>query len=296
MKKVFTRFSPNIRSRHPSHSPLKKKGLLGHFPFRSVVRLGSTTPNSELIINKRPIEVEVNTVESIKISSSKLLMKQAFAKAESKTAPWCRATDIDLNTINEQGFSLKSEVNGITSMEFPIVTKAHYGSKGKGNTLIRTLSEFNTWRSGNSLNSFIVEKFVNYGLEYRLHISEDGCFYSCRKALKSDCPDDQKWRHHDDTCVWFKEFNDDNTESSDFKKPNSWNDIIAHCIKALKAIGADVLAFDVKVQSGANNKGKAREYQEFILLESNSAPSFGDVTIVKYQEEIPKILRRKYGR
>lgn len=287
--KTYTRFSPNVLSKQPTHRDFKKKGLLGYFPFRSVVRLGSITPTSELVREGKAIQVEVNTVESIKISSNKRLMKEKFDSVEAKTAPWINFNQI--TDVNESGL-----VTSDGNIEFPIVAKAKYGSKGKGNTLIKSLEEYNNWRSGKTMSEYIFEKFINYGLEYRLHISEDGCFYSCRKALKSDCPDDQKWRHHDDNCVWFRQFNDDGTESSDFRKPNSWNDIVDHCRKALRAIGADVLAFDVKVQSNANNKGKVREYQDFILLESNSAPSFGEVTILKYVEEIPKILNRKYGR
>jgi len=39
------------------------------------------------------------------------------------------------------------------------------------------------------------------------------------------------------------------------------------------------LACDVRV----NNEG------QFIILETNSAPSFGDMTLEKYQEEIPQL-------
>lgn len=286
MKKNFTKFTPRIRSRHPSHSGLRTASL-EKLPFRSVVRLGSTTPLSEIPNSSGMLEL--NTVEAIKISSNKLLMKQAFTRAGSNTAPWCESNQI--TSVESDGIHTNTESNLIP---FPIVAKAKFGSKGKGNTLIKNLEEYNTWRSGKTLSNYIFEKFVNYGLEYRLHICEDGSFYACRKALKSDCPEDQKWRHHDDTCVWFKEFNDDGTPSESFRKPNSWQNIIDDCVAALKEIGADILAFDVKVQSGQNNKGKVRDFQEYILLESNSAPSFGDVTLEKYITQIPLVLKRKF--
>lgn len=287
-KKVLTRFSPRIRSRHPSHDAIR--GRLPRLPFRSVVRLGSTTSLAEIANGKSMIEL--NTVEAIKTSSNKLLMKQAFDRAEASTAPWAEARDV--REVNADGIQLNPAESG-AGIPFPIVAKAKFGSKGKGNTLIRTQEEFNAWRAGKTLSNYIIEKFMNYGLEYRLHISAEGCFYACRKALKSDCPEDQKWRHHDDTCVWFKEFNDDGTPSDNFKKPNSWNNIVEDCVAALEEIGADILAFDVKVQSAANNKGKVRDFQEFILLESNSAPSFGDTTAEMYINQIPIVLKRKAG-
>jgi hypothetical protein len=46
-----------------------------------------------------------------------------------------------------------------------------------------------------------------------------------------------------------------------------------------------VAAFDVKVQSKDKNK--------FIIIESNSAPSFGDITLQKYVDEIPRIVKNK---
>lgn len=290
LKKKLTLFTPNIRSRHPSHNAIR--GVLKKLPFRSVVRLGSTTPLSEIPNSQN--RIELNTVEAVKISSNKLLMKQAFDRAGANTAPWREANEISGSTAEKLNFNDRHGHN-VSELLYPIVAKAKFGSKGKGNTLIRTQEEFNSWRAGKTLSNYIIEKFMNYGLEYRLHISAEGCFYACRKALKSDCPEDQKWRHHDDTCVWFKEFNDDGTESLNFKKPNSWTNIIDDCVAALNEIGADILAFDVKVQSAQNNKGKQRDFQEYILLESNSAPSFGETTAEMYIKQIPIVLTRKAG-
>ena len=133
---------------------------------------------------------------------------------------------------------------------------------------------------------------MNYGHEFRLHVSSEGCFYTCRKALKADVPESEKWRRHDDICVWFLETNEN------FHKPNSWNDIVNDCVRALNAIGADLLSFDVKVQTPMSN-GIRREYQDYILIECNSASSMDNGTgelsqcAQKYIEEIPKIIARK---
>ena len=239
-------FRPLILSRHPSHDVLRAKGKrITLIPFKSVVRFGSTTEVTDG-------RIELNSVASIKISANKLLMKQKFDEAGVKTADYCKASDAFTNGL----------VNH--NLEFPIVIKAHYGSKGSGNTLIRSQQELENWGVGKNLNRYIVEKFYNYGHEFRLHITKDGCFYTCRKALRKDVPESEKWHFHDSTCVWFLENNEN------FKKPNSWDDIVKDCVKALTVIGADILSFDVKVQTPTDKEGNQRVYQNYILLECNS--------------------------
>ena len=276
-KKKYTLFRPMILSRHPSHDILRlKHKKIAALPYRSVIRFGSSTEVEDSVV-KGGNRIEINTVNAIKISANKLLMKQKFTEAGVKTAPWRQHCPIE----------------GLTDLEFPIVAKAHYGSKGKGNTLLKTHEEYLEWASGKNLSNYIFEKFMNFGHEFRLHVTEDGCFYTCRKALKQDVPEDQKWRRHDDICVWFLETNEN------FQKPNSWNDIVSDCVKALKAVGADLLSFDVRVQTPRDKDGNSRPYQEYILLECNSASSMdngtGEVSVCaqKYIDEIPKIIIRK---
>lgn len=281
-KKTYTLFRPMILSRHPSHDILRSKHKhIRSLPFQSVVRFGSTTEIEDTVA-KGGKRIEINTIEAIKNSASKLLMKRKFTEAQVKTAEWISGTDNNLSQVKEWAIE-----------RYPIVAKNHYGSKGKGNTLIKNQEEFNEWCIGKTIPHYIFEKFMNYALEFRFHITEDGCFYVCRKALKKDCPEDQKWRHHDDTCVWFLETNEN------FMKPNSYNDIVKDCVKALKAIGADILSFDVKVQSPTNNKGEIRQYQEYILLECNSASSMNNGTdeisicAQKYIDILPTLIIKK---
>ena len=270
-------FRPLILSRHPSHDILRSKHKnIRLFPFKSIVRFGSTTE-----IDDNYKYIEINTIQSIKNSSNKLLMKLKFEEAEVKNADWEISTNInDLNL-----FLLNNKI---------IVAKHHYGSKGSGNTLIKSLEEFNDFIIDKNLNNYIFERYYNYALEYRLHVTENGCFYTCRKALRKDCPEDLKWRHHDDTCVWLLE------ENLEFRKPNSWNEIENDCVMALKSIGADILSFDVKVQSEVDKNGNKREFQEYILLECNSASSMdngsGEISICaqKYIDIIPKLIINKY--
>lgn len=275
-----TLFRPMIYSRHPSHNVLRAVNKhIKLLPYRSVIRFGSTTECPDTVA-KGGSRIEINTIDAVKNSASKLLMKQKFTEAQVSTANWTIFRGIQ-------------DLNEWCQEKFPIVAKAHFGSKGKGNTLIKSQEELDSWVVGKNLPNYIFEKFMNYGYEFRLHVTEDGCFYACRKALKQGVPDSEKWRRHDDICVWFLE------ESEHFHKPNSWNNIEEDCIKALKAIGADILSFDVKVQTPIDAKGNPRAYQEFILIECNSASSMdngtGNISICaqKYIEELPKIITRK---
>ena len=292
-KSKFTLFRPMILSRHPSHdifrSKFKKFNLL---PYKSVIRFGSSTEVEDTIDNGGN-RIEINTVQSIKTSANKLLMKEKFTEVGVKTAEWWR---YDYETISDSKFENQKTIQScnIFGLPYPIVAKAHYGSKGKGNTLIKSQEELESWMEGKNLSNYIFEKFVNYGHEFRLHITEDGCFYTCRKALKENVPENEKWRRHDDICVWFLE------ENESFHKPNSWDDIVNDCVNALISIGADILSFDVKVQTPYTKKGEPREYQDYILLECNSASSMGnleneDISICaqKYIEMLPKLIIKK---
>lgn len=294
----MARFRPLILSRHPSHNILRAKNKkLPLFSKRSIVRFGSST-----IMDERG-KVIINSVDSIKTSANKLLMKKAFHNVGAKTADWkvlrrnsfggeltwcVYQPGYNENMYDNEFRYVEYDGPYVESIEFPIVAKAHYGSKGKGNTLIRTKDEFDIWAAGKNLQNYIFEKFVNYALEYRLHVSKYGCFYTCRKALRKDCPEDQKWRHHDDTCVWFLETN------PSFRRPNSWDDIVKDCQNALEEIGADILSFDVKVQSETDRNGNPRDYQKYILLESNSASSMNNGTddVSKCAEEYIKELTK----
>ena len=264
--KVITKFRPAIYSRHPSHSVLRPKGILGWFPFRSVIRFGSTTPLIDDTTSGGR-RIEINTVRGCQTSSSKVKMKQAFDKGGVKTAKWTRDRKI------AEGF------------KFPIVAKLEYGSRGEGMKKFDTLKEF---QRAQLSNSYIYEEFMNYSQEYRLHVTEDGCFYTCRKMIKNDTPDDLRWFRNDSNSTWILDTN------PLFDKPNSWNEIVAECVKALKAVGLDICSCDVRVQSKKNKNGKNREKQDFFIVEVNSASSFGEVTAQKYIQELPKLLRKKY--
>lgn len=269
-------FKPQVRSRHPSHSWLREN--LPLFPFRAIIRLGSTKTLQEAYptktVEQRSRIKEINSIQGIKNSSSKLLMKQCFTRAQVKTADW---------------FTINPKMSGYTihwlgnpncqprDIQYPIVAKSHYGSRGEGNTKLNTQQELETWMRGKNLSNYIFEKFHNYSKEYRLHVTNEGCFYTCRKLVRNDAPEDT-WQRHDDVCTWIVE------ENPKFMKPSTWNLIVQDCIKAKNALGLDICAFDVLVQ------GTSKTNPEWLLLESCSAPSFGEITKVKYKEAITKLL------
>lgn len=284
--KKLSRFRPLILSRHPSHDRLRvQHKLLPLFPFRSVIRLGSST-----IPEDNADRIELNSVEAIKNSANKLLMKQCFTEAEVKTADWWIYVNGTNNVYSTKGSLDSSLALTIENLPYPIVAKHIFGSRGNGNYKLNNQEQLEAWLVGKDLKNYIFEKFYNYNREYRLHVSENGCFYTCRKMLKSDTPDDKRWFKNDSNSVWIIEGNEQ------FDKPSNWDTVVEESIKALKAVGLDFGAVDLRIQSRYDGKDRLRENPDFIVVEINSAPSFGEVTLEKYLEELPKLLKSKYER
>jgi D-alanine-D-alanine ligase-like ATP-grasp enzyme len=283
---MLTHFRPRIRSRHPSHNPLRhQNNNLPMMPFRSRIRLGSTTPLRRP--DRFPV-VELNTIEAIRNSSSKLRMKTCFTNHEVKTADWWNIQNGDFVNMHDPE---KDIVTSKEDLPFPIVAKAHFGSRGRGNTKLDSVEALTEWMEGKDLSRYIFEKYYSYNREYRLHVDEEGCFYACRKMLKSDAPQEVRWYRNDDHCVWIME------ENELFDKPSNWNQLVSESVKALKAVGLDFGAIDLRIQSATMSDGETpRENPEFIVVEINSAPSFGEKTTEVYLTELPRILRNKYNK
>lgn len=292
-KANLTKFRPMIRSRHPSHDALRRE--LIRLPFRSVIRLGSLTELKDPS-TLRGERVELNSAEAIKNSSNKLRMKECFTKSKVKTAEWYiynkngngnnfqKQFPGENDNTDLEGWEDFSEIH----LDYPIVAKSLFGSKGKGNTLIKSSIELDNFTDNHKMDNYIFEKYCNYNKEYRLHVTKNGCFYSCRKMLKKEFKEhDNSWQRHDDNCVWILE------ENAEFDKPVNWDEIIEHCVKALISCGLDFGACDLRVQNNRNSEGELRERCNFIVVEINSAPSFGKVTLEKYKEELPKLLIEK---
>lgn len=235
--------------------------------------MGSTTPTSE--ITHRTNYIEINTAESCAISGNKIKMKEKFVEGQIQTPEYFMFG----NSLDEFRVTVQNRLN-----DWPagIIAKRYNSSKGNGLALIKSMEDFEAFINGKSkteLSKWIFERYSTYVREYRLHITKDGCFYACRKMLRSDS--ETRWHRHDDNSVWITE------ENPLFDKPSNWNDIVNDCVNALKSIGLDIAAFDIKVQRSNGNSPK------WLILECNSAPGLGEIGIQKYLEEIPKIINKK---
>lgn len=260
-----------IRSRNQTANGLKDKI---YCPIRTVLRLGSQTPIERIF--PRGIKLgkaikEINTVEACKISGDKILMRNAFILNGVKCA-----VGTELNNIEDNlHWELFIDNCGNEAKPYPAIIKHIHSSKGQGIYYIQNAEELNNFiQTHNNLDKYIIEKYYTYSKEYRLHVTKDGCFYACRKMLKSDA--EVRWHRHDNNSVWILEDNEL------FDKPNNWDEIVLECVKAMEAVGLDICAIDLKVQTKKDNP-------EFIILETNSAPSLGEITTIKYVEQLTKM-------
>lgn len=265
-----TGYPIQIFSRHPSHAPLRR--LLPRLPFRATVRFGSTKPSVA--------RTQLNSPEAVTNSADKLLMKQRFQQAGMAitTAAWTHNSHVDFAT----------KIRGWFTEGFKVVMKNRHGSRGQGLYLLSRWEDIAT-HNHSGLENYVFEKFYDYSREYRLHVTKDGCFYTNRKLLKDETPEDQRWYRNDSNCNWILQTN------PSFNQPVNWNQIVAQCVSALRAVGLDIGAFDVKVQSANDNHDRRRATPAFIILECNSAPSHGDGTRAHYLREIPRLLREKHN-
>lgn len=267
-------FRTQIRTKNHSSKDLRGNIQL---PFRSIVRLGSTTTTQEAFpkavrLGKRIIEC--NTPEAIENSRSKLRMKNCFAQANVPQSDWW--------TISNGRF-----INGRTNEEtrredlpYPILIKRINGFKGHGMYKIDSLEQLNA--HNHSLSGSYTESYHNYNREYRIHCTQERAFMSWRKLRRSDTPEDRRWFFNSENCNWVNE------EHSLFDKPTNWDAIVNSCIEAMKSTGLDLGSFDVRVQSS-----RVQDPQ-FVLIEVNSAPSLGNQGIAAYKMEISRVLYSKF--
>jgi len=256
-------FTVKLRSKNPSARDLKigLSNILCSRPI--VVRLGSRTPIEKIFPRSHSRAIEINSIEGITNSRDKLLMKRCFSTEEVKTANWGALSENRLWN------------------NFPAIIKQRGSHGGGGIYMINTFEELSEFlRNHLNVNNYIIEEYKNFTKEYRLHVTKNGCFYTCRKMLKNDATD--RWHRHDNNCVWILE------DNPLFERPSNWNEIEGECVKALNSVGLDTGACDIKVQS---EKGKRSSFlPDFIIMEINSAPSMGEITTIKYLEKLTEII------
>lgn len=253
-----------IRSRHPSHMVLR--GTI-KVTRPTVVRFGSQTVIPDGYF-------EINTVDACMNSANKRTMKELFQQHEVKTAIW----NYPQNEAQLNQFIAENEL-----LNRPVIIKSLRGSRGRGLYFLERGSLAAHWFQNRGYGGHIIEKYYDYNREYRLHVSPDGCFYTCRKMLRRDIPQENRWYRNDSNSVWIME------ENPAFDKPINWEEIERECVKALNAVGLTLGACDVRVQSANKSDGTPRRTVNFIICEINSAPSFGEITKQKYTEQITKL-------
>jgi glutathione synthase/RimK-type ligase-like ATP-grasp enzyme len=244
-----------IRTKNPSAAPLRRSIFVNK---RAIVRLGSRTPSRQIYPTQS--FVEVNTVESIENSRDKLRMKECFSRYDVKQAEW-----------------LTLDQAPITRMaDFPYVGKQIIGFKGHGMQLIENDDQLRTFLRTHN-NSYFIEKFYNYAREYRIHATSDHSFLSWRKLRRADA--EQRWFFNSTNCNWVGE------DHELFQRPNNWDELCNAAVMAVRSVGLDIGAVDIRVQS--------RNNPDYIVCEVNSAPQLGEIGIEHYRREITNIINNK---
>tara|TARA_R110002020_G_scaffold85441_3_gene210914 strand:+ start:5785 stop:6612 length:828 start_codon:yes stop_codon:yes gene_type:complete len=271
--KKYTLFRPRVRTKNHTAEILRPKyKKLPLFPYRVLIRLGSVTR-----LDESKFKVIVNPLQAILNSSHKLKMKNLFEEKGVCQSMWY--------TIKNNILLLEGIPVNLEEISFPLIAKKIFGKKGEGMKKINNLEELNLFLSGNT-SEYFIEKFYNYSKEYRIHTSiASDCFYACRKVRLKDS--EEKWFFNSTNCNWLLESNEN------FDRPSNWEKLVQHSKLALEAVGLDVGAVDIRIQSNTTKKGELREDPKFIVCEINSAPSFGETTKEKYLKEIPKIIKEK---
>lgn len=235
-------FSPNA-----SCAPLRS------IPFnkRVLLRLGSTTP----LVSKYKY-LEINTIEGIRTSANKITMKKAFDRSHINHSEW-------INSIN------KNKILEFYNQHKILIAKHRHSSKGKDIYYIDNKQTLEDLISKINLKDFVFEKYYFFPSEYRVHVDVNhGCFYACKKVLKEDV--EVQWHKHADNSVFV-------LVTKEHRLPECWQEMIEHCIKALKEMQLTIACFDVLC---SNNK--------FIIVESNTAPSLASYGLTYYSNHLKK--------
>lgn len=135
-----------IRTKNFSSAGLK--GVITS-PHRTVVRLGSITPTSDVfpLGVQRGVRInEINTVDAIQNSRSKLLMKECFANAGIPQSDWFiwKESDIFINKITNEEIHISDLLIILSS---GLLMKRVHGFKGNGMYYIKTMEEWGAFKS-----------------------------------------------------------------------------------------------------------------------------------------------------
>lgn len=253
-------FRVRLRTKNPSARDLRTKLREVFSPVRTLVRLGSLTKLNEVFRPGVRVQ-EINTIEAIEVSRNKLAMHKAFDKLGVQHARLFRV----------------GEIKNQKDLVFPILAKKIVGQGGEGMKKLDSIADLDKFLRG-STEGYYFEEYFNGAREYRLHVTKNGCFLVWRKLRKNNAK--ERWYFNNDNCNWISE------ENKSFDKPGNWDEIVQQSVLALKAVGLDLGAVDVRTQSTEGHKKV-----KFIILETNSAPALGRVGTDAYLNEIKKLSK-----
>lgn len=259
-----------IRTKNFTASPLRRTIFV---PFYAVARLGSHTPTSLILPNKKVIEC--NTVDAINNSNNKLRMKECFSKANIPQADMYHGTFME-------GIKPIKDKLGIDDNEYLLVGKAICGFQGRGMKLIHNDGELREWLRTHNPTNYFIERFYNFAREYRLHATQYEMFLSWRKLRKTDA--EERWFFNSTNCNWVGE------QHPMFDKPTNWDLLCKTACDTVTSVGLDIGAVDIRIQSREMGKNP-----QFIVCEVNSGPALGIEGVKSYKEQIKKILTKKHG-
>lgn len=283
-----------VFSRHPTHNILRKD--LPSLPFRTVVRLGSTTDISERLRSKGQF-IECNSIQGIKNTSNKIEMKIKFNEAEINSPQWylpniekspdfnikCSTTELLIpgKKYLRYGEALCTEKISINSLQFPLIAKINFHSRGRGMLKIDSAEQLiEILKNPEQARKYTFERYANFVQEYRVHATAEGIFYICRKLRKEEATD--RWFFNSKNSIFQITYEDGNWIK---EKIACFKEMEQHCIKALKALEIDIAGFDIRVNANG---------EKFFIIEANSACSFGEHTAQHYLKQIPLVLKKKY--
>lgn len=263
--------SVRIRTMNSTARPLRQAIFV---PFLSVCRLGSRTATDDVFPISGPSGkvIECNTVEAIENSRDKLRMKECFDR--------CDIPQADYYAGELRSEAILRHFRITRDDEFQLVGKSITGFQGKGMVLIQNRRELDEFCRTHTNRWFFVEKFYNYGREYRIHATRSEGFLSWRKLRRQDAT--ERWFFNSHNCNWVGE------QHRLFDKPANWEEIKRVAANAIHSVGLDIGAVDIRIQSKGDNP-------QYIVCEVNSAPALGDDGVEHYKVKIKEILMKKHN-
>lgn len=211
-----------------------------------VVRLGGNQPYPDF-------KIQINSIEGIENCINKLRNKQLLIAANVPTLPLLDEDKID---------------------KYPIVIKGIIRSCGDAVFVVDEAKELPVYKKLLK-NKFYIEPLFTATSEYRLHCTQERCFFAVKK-IKNDGVNDvivTSKNHHN---------------VRDFVKPRLWNQMLEAGVNAMKASKLEIGAIDFGYCSNGNHN--------FVIHEINTGPELLVNTREAYRKELEYLIDKKLAK